>query len=502
MRLLLACLLALLLCAPVGAEDAAPPLATPSVAWGQMNQTAQVLPYAQRAAALQAAAQEYLAAFAHRGAMAMGAEALPLGLIQRAGEQWRAAAATFRAAWVTEENPENVRDSGALQESSLLMVEAYRALLRPEATQGGVTLLRGYAEGMAGDGRQTLRSSVESNLADVLEAEKRELEAHALRVAIVTRDPSAVARLYRALVFGLLHRTHKLAEYDAVRKDADGLLGLLSAQQAQAIVLAEARAAEALAELKAASPESLNEQGALKAKPANQMTPLERNASGATRAVASAKSLATRLEGSRQPFDMLGRPTPDWTLEHAFGDLKALPELKGKVVVLDFWATWCPWCIRSFPAIRDLLRDYESKGLVVVGVTASANSVYAARYDLDDDLKDKVVAGERVQPTARVAQGAQQPDGETLFTAEAYVEKEREVIRAFIANHQMTWPVVMIDKQEPGPKFALTGWPHAVVLDRAGRVRHFKSGALLRDRADAVKEFRALLDALLAEAAE
>ncbi|MHC4547552.1 MAG: TlpA family protein disulfide reductase [Planctomycetota bacterium] len=198
-----------------------------------------------------------------------------------------------------------------------------------------------------------------------------------------------------------------------------------------------------------------------------------------------------RMEGLGKPLEMLGQPAPAWTLEHAFGPGKALADYRGKVVLIDFWATWCPWCIRSFPALRDLLRDYAGKDFAVVGVTASASSVYESRYELDDDLKDQ--AAETSQPVLRMARGA------TDEEVAEHRRKEKEVIATFIANHKMTWDVVMIDRLEPAAKYALSGWPHAVVLDRQGRVRYFKRGALLRDQAEQVAKFRKLVDKLLAE---
>ena len=66
----------------------------------------------------------------------------------------------------------------------------------------------------------------------------------------------------------------------------------------------------------------------------------------------------------------------------------------------------------------------------------------------------------------------------------------------------MQWPVVMIAKDEPAAKYALTGWPHAVVLDRQGRVRLFKVGALLKDRPEQMAHVRTLLEALLDEGAD
>ena len=93
----------------------------------------------------------------------------------------------------------------------------------------------------------------------------------------------------------------------------------------------------------------------------------------------------------------------------------------------------------------------------------------------------------------------QRPRGAEDAAKAEHRAKEKDVIKEFIANHKMTWPVVMIDNKEPSEKYALAGWPHAVIIDKQGRIRYFKSGALLRDRPQQVKEFRAILEKLLAE---
>jgi thiol-disulfide isomerase/thioredoxin len=46
-----------------------------------------------------------------------------------------------------------------------------------------------------------------------------------------------------------------------------------------------------------------------------------------------------------------------------------LPELKGKVVLVDFWASWCAPCRASFPALQKLSDQYGAKGLVIIGVS-------------------------------------------------------------------------------------------------------------------------------------
>jgi cytochrome c biogenesis protein CcmG/thiol:disulfide interchange protein DsbE len=60
---------------------------------------------------------------------------------------------------------------------------------------------------------------------------------------------------------------------------------------------------------------------------------------------------------------------PDFTLTDLTGKKVHLADLKGKVVLLEFWATWCPPCQASIPGIERLHRSYGGKGLVVLGVS-------------------------------------------------------------------------------------------------------------------------------------
>jgi cytochrome c biogenesis protein CcmG, thiol:disulfide interchange protein DsbE len=63
------------------------------------------------------------------------------------------------------------------------------------------------------------------------------------------------------------------------------------------------------------------------------------------------------------------QPAPDFTLTAADGTLVSLSELRGKVVLLNFWATWCPPCTGEMPDLNALYRRYGSeKDFVVVGV--------------------------------------------------------------------------------------------------------------------------------------
>ena len=57
----------------------------------------------------------------------------------------------------------------------------------------------------------------------------------------------------------------------------------------------------------------------------------------------------------------VGTPAPDWRLRTVEGETVALSELRGKVVVLDFWANWCGPCHKLTPLFDQLAREYQSK---------------------------------------------------------------------------------------------------------------------------------------------
>jgi peroxiredoxin len=62
------------------------------------------------------------------------------------------------------------------------------------------------------------------------------------------------------------------------------------------------------------------------------------------------------------------KPAPDFALKDANGRTIILKKYRGKVVLLDFWATWCTGCKEEIPGFSELQTKYRSKGLEVVGV--------------------------------------------------------------------------------------------------------------------------------------
>ena len=66
---------------------------------------------------------------------------------------------------------------------------------------------------------------------------------------------------------------------------------------------------------------------------------------------------------------------PEFTLSDLDGNQVSLSDFKGKVVILDFWATWCPPCRKEIPHFIELEKEYTDQGLVVVGVSLDQGGV-------------------------------------------------------------------------------------------------------------------------------
>ncbi|MDH7459962.1 TlpA disulfide reductase family protein [Chitinophagaceae bacterium 26-R-25] len=134
---------------------------------------------------------------------------------------------------------------------------------------------------------------------------------------------------------------------------------------------------------------------------------------------------ARNEELSRLKKQMTGRQADDFSLFDTEGKRVILSSLKGKVVVLDFWATWCVPCLASFPAMRRVMDKYETEQDVVF--------LFVNTMEKDKDIK-------------------------------SWIAK-------FKAEHNYTFPILLDTDNKVMSSFHSMGLPTKAIIDREGIIR-------------------------------
>lgn len=137
----------------------------------------------------------------------------------------------------------------------------------------------------------------------------------------------------------------------------------------------------------------------------------------------------------------VGSPAPGWKLRTVEGKELSSNDFAGKVVVLDFWATWCPPCRAEIPGFVGLYKKYEKDGLVIVGIS--------------------------------VDQGG------------------AAVVKKFIAENKINYQIVLADGDVADAFGGIEGIPTTFVIDRSGKIQFKEVGFV--EAADFEKKIQPLL---------
>jgi thiol-disulfide isomerase/thioredoxin len=167
-------------------------------------------------------------------------------------------------------------------------------------------------------------------------------------------------------------------------------------------------------------------------------------------AVKRFKLLESRIAAALKLKQLIGQPAPAWDVEAwAHGDPQSQESLKGKVVLVDFWAVWCGPCIATFPHLKSLHEEFHGKGLEIVGVTRQ----YGYKWN---------------EETKRAENDKENVDLPT----------EQAALDQFLGHHELKHPTMIVPKAtKMFEEYGVTGIPHAVVIDRQGVVRLIRVGS-------------------------
>ncbi|TMB49452.1 MAG: TlpA family protein disulfide reductase, partial [Chloroflexi bacterium] len=139
--------------------------------------------------------------------------------------------------------------------------------------------------------------------------------------------------------------------------------------------------------------------------------------------------LVGRLTLGAAPAPLIGSVAPDFALADLDGNPVRLADLRGRPVIVNFWASYCASCVEEFPLLKTAMTEHRADGLAVVGIVFQDRS---------------------------------------------------EAARAFMGRMQATWPAAMDVTGEVAQAYGVFAPPESFFIDRQGRVAGRQIGELSR----------------------
>ena len=95
-------------------------------------------------------------------------------------------------------------------------------------------------------------------------------------------------------------------------------------------------------------------------------------------------SANSQIQIKSQVGSEIGMQAPDFTLRNLNGNLERLSSFKDKVIILNFWATWCAPCLEEMPVFEKIYRRYRSQGLTVIAVSLDKGHISKIEKFVDE----------------------------------------------------------------------------------------------------------------------